>query len=107
MAPPKFAGVSQDKRGRDALVATSDDVDGGQDENSDANTSVTSPPPKKQQLSKAQLRKRNVQLSKLTVELTEKRMELEGHIEAENFFEAEKVKAEIEALTTQRAGLTV
>lgn len=106
--PPKFPGVPQSKRDREDDTAEEEADDLIADENADANvTKAPLPPPKKQQLSKAQLRKRNVELSKLTVALTEKRMELECQVDAENYFEAERLKAEIEELNARRTELAV
>lgn len=107
--PPKFPSVVQEKRDRDDGPAL-DEIGEGADENAVDICNIVEPsppPPKKQQLSRAELRKRKVAASKLSVTLTEKRIELEGHIECENFFDAERVKGEIDTLVARKAELTV
>jgi len=103
ITPPEFSeSGSSEKRDRE-VVEADDLLDDGNDENTDtSNRIVLQPPIKRQQLSKAQLRKRKFELSKLSVKLTECNMQLEDLVAQEKFFEADELKKEISAIRAQR-----
>eukprot|EP00041_Stephanoeca_diplocostata_P035638 m.1264576 g.1264576 ORF g.1264576 m.1264576 type:complete len:1558 (+) comp24735_c0_seq11:92-4765(+) len=65
------------------------------------------PPLKRMQLSKAQLRRRNVEISKLSVEITEGKMLLEELVGQERFFDADALKAKIGTLEQRKHELQV
>jgi len=125
--PPTFPDPSPDKRDRelDEMVEESEDtvpstktLDTANDENHNTintpnknsngggqkvnKSRQVAPLAKRQQLSKAELRKRNLEISKLSVQVTEHKISLEQFIEEQKFFEADELKKQISELQSQK-----